>query len=602
MKECSFDKTADAVRIFDRATSNYNDEYNLITDRSIRFKILKESGIERGNIHILFYSKDKIEFIARVNAVIATPDKDKGYAWTNLDQKTVYTKKINDYYSEVVFAMPNVKVGSIIEYEYESVKQHYGYLDDWYFQDEIPTILSSYKLYVVPNASFNYVIKKSPFMQVSVHPEASEASVQFEMKNIPGLRDEAFSTSYHDYLQKVNFQLSMVVSRNGAQTRFSNNWKELNRDFLDSREFGAQLNKNLSSSFSQLWAKYNDPYQKMAAIHDYVRTNFQWNGMDSKYASDALKNIVQKKSGTSGDLNLLLINLLKDADFTVYPLLVSERSHGRVDTTISFQDQFNKVVALVNIGDRNYVLDASDPVTPSNMIPLELLNTIGFAVDRKNYGFVHLIDNLKSNTCSIQIDGKINTSGTMNGYAVVNYIDYARVGEGQHYLKNKQKYISKFSNPVAGFKIDSFNVVGVDDDTTTLRNELSIEYPLSQSGNYYILTYNLFTGFEKNPFISDYRFTDIDFGTKYNYTLHASFDLPDQFQTDALPKTVVLRTPGNELEASREVKKNGNSIEVNASIRINTEQYDATDYSIIKEFFGKMIDMLNEPVLLIKKN
>lgn len=89
MKECSFDKTADAVRIFDRATSNYNDEYNLITDRRIRLKILKESGIDRGNIHILFYSKDKVEYITKINAVIATPDKVKGYVWNKLDQKTV---------------------------------------------------------------------------------------------------------------------------------------------------------------------------------------------------------------------------------------------------------------------------------------------------------------------------------------------------------------------------------------------------------------------------------------------------------------------------------------------------------------------------------
>lgn len=498
--------------------------------------------------------------------------------------------------------MPNVKAGSLIEYEYESVKEHYGYLDDWYFQDEIPTILSAYKLYVVPNAEFNYVIQKSPFMNVNVVPERSEGSVLFQMENIPGLRDEAFSTSYHDYLQRVNFQLSMVVSRNGSQTKFSNNWKELNRDFLDSREFGAQINKNLSSSLSLQWAAYNDPYQKMAAIHDYIRKNFQWNGMDSKYATDAIKNVVEKKSGTSGDLNLLLINLLKDADLNAYPLLVSERSHGRVDTTISFQDQFNKVVALVNIGDRNYVLDASDAITPSSMIPSSLLNTIGFVVDKKNYGFVHLVDRAKSNTCSIQIIGSVNSSGSINGNVEVNYSDYARVGEAEHYLKNKQKYIDGFSSSVAGFKIDSFNVVGANNDTAVLQNAMTIEYPMAKSGNYYILNYNLFTGFEKNPFISDYRFTDIDFGTRYQYTLHGLFFLNDEFQPDALPKTMVLRTPDNELEATRQVKKNGNTIEIEASIRINTEEYDAANYDMVKAFFGKMIDMLNEPILLVKKN
>ena len=75
MKECSFDKTADAVVLFDQASSNYNDEWNLITDRRIRFKILKEKGIERGDIHISFYSKDKFEFISHIDATIATPPR-----------------------------------------------------------------------------------------------------------------------------------------------------------------------------------------------------------------------------------------------------------------------------------------------------------------------------------------------------------------------------------------------------------------------------------------------------------------------------------------------------------------------------------------------
>ena len=56
LKQCEFDKDADAVVLLDKATSTYNDEHNLVTERRIRFKILKERGIERGNVHISYYS------------------------------------------------------------------------------------------------------------------------------------------------------------------------------------------------------------------------------------------------------------------------------------------------------------------------------------------------------------------------------------------------------------------------------------------------------------------------------------------------------------------------------------------------------------------
>jgi hypothetical protein len=601
MKECSFDKTADAVIIFDKATSNYNDEYNLVTDRRIRFKILKEKGIERGNIHISFYSKDKFEFIRRVNAVIATPDPNGKLIWNKLEQKSVYTKKLNEIYSEQVFAMPNVKVGSIIEYQYESVKEQYS-LRDWYFQKEIPVILSSYQVYIPPNASFNYVIRKSSFMDVSVEPNRSSGSVVFEMKNIAGLRDEAYSTSYNDYLQRVEFQLSSY-NRNGSEVKFSNNWKELNREFMDDRDFYGQIKKNLPAlaSLKTVWGNRADTYDRMKFIYDYVRQNFQWNDIYSLYASESLKSVIDKKRGNSAELNLLLINLLKDADIDVYPLLVSERDHGRVDTSFSMISQFDKVVAYVNIDNRNYVLDATDNYTPANMIPSELLNTIGFLVDRKDYRFIHLEDNSRKRVRLIQMNNIVNADGTVNGTASVNFEGYARIGKAEQYNRNKEKYKDQFTGAVTGLKIDSFNVSGVEVDTVQLRHDINFSYPANKSGSYYLVNYNLFTGFEKNPFVADYRFTDIDFGTRYTYLLSATFTVSDQFVIDALPKNMTLRTADKALLAAREITKEKNVVDVKLRIDFSQSRFTADDYFALKDFFSKMIDMMNEPIVLKAK-
>jgi Domain of Unknown Function with PDB structure (DUF3857) len=602
LKECSFDKTADAMILFDQATSNYNDEYNLVTERRIRFKVLKEKGIDRGNIHIRFYSKDKFEFIHNVKAIIATPDQNGNMVWSNLEQKSVYTRKLNELYSEEVFAMPNVKVGSIIEYQYESVKEHYGGLDDWYFQREIPTLLSSYKLYILPNAVFNYAVKKSNFLNINIEPHSSDGYIVFEMHNVPGLRDEEYSTSYRDYLQRVSFQLSSYNSR-GVEMKFSNNWKELNRDLIEDKGFGGQINKNLSGlePAKALWANRGDAYDKMKFIYDYVRRNFEWNEIYSMYASDGLKSVVEKKHGNSAELNLLLINLLKDANLDVYPLLASERSHGNVDTSISFLDQFNKIVALVNIDNKRYILDATDELTPVSMIPSELLNTIAFVVDKKNFGFIHLIDNSKKKVRIIYLEAAVEPSGSVKGSAGVSYSDYARIGKAEQYNSNKQEYLSQFASSVTDLKIDSFKIAGLETDTVQLHHDLNFEYSLSRSGNYHLLSYNLFTGFEKNPFIADYRFTDIDFGTKYTYTFYGTFTIPDQLAIDALPKNMTLITPDKGLQAIREIKKNANTVEVSMRIDFAKSRYDADDYSILKDFFSKMIDMLNEPVVLKDK-
>jgi transglutaminase-like putative cysteine protease len=602
IKECSFDPTADAVILFDKATSNYNDQYNLITDRRIRFKVLKEKGIDRGNIHISFYNKDKFEFVGRIEAIIATPEADGKITWNRLEQKSVYKRKLNEIYSEMVFAMPNVKVGSIIEYQYETTMEHYGGLRDWYFQKDIPVVLSSYHLFILPNTSFNYVVKKNSFMDIDVVPNKNNGSVLFEMKEIPGLRDEAYSTAYRDYLQSVSFQLSSYNSH-GTEMKYSNNWKELNRQFMEERDFYGQIKKNLPAlaSLKTVSVDQTDAYQKMKFIYDYVRQNYSWDDIYSLYASGSLKTIVEKKRGNSADLNLLLINLLKDADIEVYPLLVSERDHGKVDTAFSMISQFDKVVAYVTIDSKSYVLDATDPYTPANMIPSELLNTIGFLVDKKNSGFIHLEDNSNKRIRSIRMNNTITSDGTVQGIAAVDLASYARVGKAEQYNSNKQKYTDQLTGSSQGLKIDSFKISAIEPDTAILHHDIYFSYPLSKSGSYYLANCNLFTGFDKNPFVADYRFTDIDFGTRCTYLVNGTFTVPDKFSIDALPKNMTLKTADNMLLAVREMTKTGNTVEVKARIEFFKSKYGADDYFVVKDFFGKMIDMLNEPIVLKAK-
>src|SRR5689334_1927856 len=72
LKECPFEKDAEAVVIFDDASGDYDDDHHLITTRRIRIKILNERGLDRATIEIPFYAKDEFEFIRNIEAVSFT--------------------------------------------------------------------------------------------------------------------------------------------------------------------------------------------------------------------------------------------------------------------------------------------------------------------------------------------------------------------------------------------------------------------------------------------------------------------------------------------------------------------------------------------------
>jgi hypothetical protein len=189
LNKCDFDPEANAVVLMDVARSTYNDEYNLVTERRIRIKILNEKGFDKATVSILYYHKDNYEFISQVSGVITNYDNKNRPTTTELDRKSIFDVKVNDRFSNVRFTMPNVKAGSIFEYRYTSTMKNYGGLDEWVFQADIPTIRSRYHLFILPNTEFTYQVSKLPIIPINVKRLPMDGSVVFEMEKIAGLRD-----------------------------------------------------------------------------------------------------------------------------------------------------------------------------------------------------------------------------------------------------------------------------------------------------------------------------------------------------------------------------------------------------------------------------
>src|SRR5258705_8189921 len=115
LTQCDFDKDADAVILFHVANSDYNNDNSLTTSHRIRFKILKEKGIDKANIEIPYYSKDDFENVSNVQAITYTHDNG-GFVAKEMDNKVIFRQKLNERISVVKFTLPNAKVGTIVDY------------------------------------------------------------------------------------------------------------------------------------------------------------------------------------------------------------------------------------------------------------------------------------------------------------------------------------------------------------------------------------------------------------------------------------------------------------------------------------------------------
>lgn len=603
LTECPFDKEADAVIIFEKAKANHNDDQNLITEYHVRIKILKSKGIERGDVQLIYYSKNDFEKITGIRAAVTNIDEQGNQQTKEIDKTAIFRQKRNEYTSTVRFALPNVRVGSIIEYEYTSTQEHYGGLDHWDFQTDIPTMLSSYDLAILPNLEFAYQVQKSEELPITIKPDKNEGRILFEMKDVAGLRDEPYMDAPRDYIQRIEFQLSATNGRFG-KTKYMTTWDELARELSGRSDFGVQLNKNISGAASLVEEakKKATPFAQMNTIYQYLQRTITWNGYSTRFVPDGLKDVWEKKKGASAEINLLLINLLREAGLEAYPLLVSNRQHGKVRVDYPFLDQFNGVMAYVVIGDNKYILDAAGPYTPPELIPFDVVNTKGFIVHRKKSGIIPLTEKKRLLKNRAIINATLGADGKLTGETVVNSFDYARLERMHAFKQNKQTLLEAyFTKNYAELKTDSFTVSNEDNDSLPLVQRLQFTAQPNTSGEYLLLNLNLFTNFHHNPFISDIRFTNVDFGCVQQHEILTMINLPENVEPEGLPKDIRMIMPDTSISFSRYIRYSDHSVSAMYRIEMSRPVYPADEYPLLKEFYKKMINLLNEQLVVKKK-
>jgi len=406
-----------------------------------------------------------------------------------------------------------------------------------------------------------------------------------------------------DYLQHVEFQMSGYQGTFGGTTRFMETWNDVTRELMSNQAFGLQLNKNIpvGDEWMNKLKAMSSPFEKMAAVYNSVYKNIGFNGMGGIGAANGVKETWEKKKGSSGDINLLLINLLQEAGLEVYPLLVSERGHGKVNPKVPFIDQFNKVLAYVLIDDKKYVLDAAGPYTPHFMIPFSVINTNAFVVNRKKGGIITLTETTKKDKNFVSIHARIDDNGSMTGEAIIESNEYARLTRMRAWERDKEHFRENYYITYQdGLKMDSLVMHNIENDSMPLEQQFNFTIPPTVSGDYKLINLNLFSGIAKNPFISNIRFTNIDYGCLQSHTVVENIELPASLKIESLPRNIRMIMPDTSISLTRMLEVKENVLSVRYSITTTRSVFTADEYDYVKEFYKKMADIMNEQVVLRK--
>ena len=178
MERYEADTTANAVILGDYGVKeiryNKNSGFQLYFTRHLRIKIFNRDAFDLANFEIPLYrsgSSPSAERLSSLKAVVFTPENGK-INRTRYRKREAFTEEVNDYMHKVIFTLPNIREGSVIDVEYTVISPFLQVLNNWHFQSMYPTVFSELRI-IVPEY-FTYKPIMQGFVPVAIRERDSQ--------------------------------------------------------------------------------------------------------------------------------------------------------------------------------------------------------------------------------------------------------------------------------------------------------------------------------------------------------------------------------------------------------------------------------------------
>lgn len=590
--------------------------------KSVSFNIDSNNGTleKRAFYRVKIYDKEKAEDWLNLEVPLyqdgssqESLSKMKAYTYnlengnvvtTKVDKSSKYKSKENKYISVTKFAFPNVKNGSVIEYQYEITSPFLYSIPEILIESDTPSLYTEYILDAPSNISYNinYTGSLSPkYKQVEekLLYGSNYRTYRFGYENLKGFKTEKFIKNDRNYRTKISAELH---STNFKELKlYSSSWEKIKERLYENEDFGGELKRtklakeNMPSGISGL-----TDMDKADAIFKYVQKAFTWNKYSGVRTEDGIKKLLETKTGNAAEINLFLIMMLREAGLKADPLLISTVSNGMINIASPNVSNLNFVLAAVKIKDQYHLYDATSKQSSRDMLPPRDWNQFGILAPKEKVQELSMT-NAQPSFTYLTAEAKINEDGSISGtYSDKDTGSYAMFAK-ESYDENMDKYKKQYKENFAiDFTDINSKVLENGDFESTMK--FTSENLIDRIGKKMIINPMLFLNKNSNEFDqTDERKYPIDFISAYTRTKKIIFEIPEGYVIEEMPKNKKIITDDKEIEYSYVAEQKGNKLEVTSKTKVSSPDYPKDYYPAFKQIWGVASKSENQVISLIKK-
>ena len=611
LKDNAFDPGSPAMILEYEVESDSNKSNETVYKK---IKIFREEGKKLADVEIRYV--EKLTKVDEIRARVTSPlGKAEDFNGAIYDKEIVKAKKF--LYNAKTFTLPNIEVGSVIEYSYRLqwhsdipdvfknpgryiISDAFAYpAAGWEIQQEIPVRHGRFLLHPIKGARVSTYTRGLP--KDAVRASLPDGTIGWEVNYIPAFQKEEYSPPEENL--KVRADLYYVAGWYGDDPRYY--WRSLARHEAEYYDKFIGNPKDVRKEVEHLLGAGDSDEAKLRKIYARVQQiralAFEPEKTKKERKQDSLKenkssqDVLNRGYAFGNEINLAFIALARAAGFQAYPVRLATRNKAFFVQERLDAYQLNSLVVKVTNDKLGEFLDPATIYCPYGLLPWEETDTGGIRVDARDAA-VESTPWADSKDAVIRRDAEftLDPEGNLNGKLSIAYA-------GQEALSRRLKAIDQDEAerqkeleddvqrllPQGG----SAKLLSAEGWTTTeapLKAEFEIQVANygSKAGQRLLLPVGVFHLSGQHPFASTRRTHPVYLDYPWETYEDVKLVLPPSMRIESLPATTRVERGSTIYESS--AAQRGNIVELKRMLKMAAYYVPADRYSALRQFYEQV--------------
>ena len=562
----------------------------------VRIKVLTEEGRKYANVEIPFLKETGTVLGIKARSIRA--DGSIAQFDGKVYEQTIVKAKGFKYLAKT-FTLPDVQIGSIIEYHYMTdYNEAYVYDSNWVLSNELFTRHAKFSL--KPNPDFALRWNWPEGLPAGTQPPKEDhGTIRMEAQNIPAFLVEDFMPPENEMKFRVDFIYSEETSLEKDPAKF---WKTESKKQNDKVENFVNKKKAMEQAVAQIVAPGDSQDAKLRKIYAKVQQLRNLNYENEKSQQEQkrekqkevtnVEELLKRGYGNGTQITWLFMALARAAGFDASPVLVARRSDHFFKAIVMNARQLNDNVALVKLDGKDLYFDPGTAFTPYGMLPWWETSVSGLRLGKDGGGWVETpLNDATQSKIERKTELKLDSEGTLTGKLTVTYwgsdAQSLRIEERIEDETSRKKLLEDMVRETipAAIEVDLVNKPDWGNSSPSLQTEYSLKVPgwVAGAGKRALLPVGLFSSPEKSIFEHSGRVHPVYFHYPYRKIDDITIELPLGWKVASLAKSV-----DQDVKAAAYAMKsedNSGSLHLTRLLRSDLVMVPPNSYGALRAFF-----------------